>query len=93
MYDLLRPSPYRLIIDHRTFSFFTYTLTNALALGKLFFFFYIGPTTTLFTLRRLNLPPKPSRKSEVGSGIVAAPDALLGRTSLSPSGAVIPSLI
>ena len=49
MYDLLRPSPYRLIIDHRTFSFFTYTLTNALALGKLFFFFYIGPATTLFS--------------------------------------------
>jgi len=45
----VRPSPYRLIIDHRTFSFFTYTLTNALALGKLFFFFYIGPATTLFS--------------------------------------------
>ena len=42
------PSPFRLIIDHRTFSFFTYTLTNALVLGKLFFF-YVGPTTTLFS--------------------------------------------
>lgn len=97
MYDLrpcVRPSAIRrVIIDHRTFSFFTYTLTNPLDLGKLFLFFYVGPTTTLFS-QTFESPAK--TESEVRGRLRHCSRlgrALLGRTSLSPSGAVIPSLI